>query len=149
MSIAVAAEERLSIARKLACWWRVWRRRRKGMAEIGSLGRDELARMAQDVGVEGAELRVLAGKWPSAADLLGRRTQVVGLDLSRDVDPPVMRDMQRVCSLCASKRRCRHDLARAPSDPVWRRYCPNAGTIDAVMEERPMRLSGRRTRAAV
>jgi hypothetical protein len=105
------------------------------MAEIASLGREDLARMARDVGVECTDLPVLAGKWPSSADLLSRRTQELGIDLTKvsDVEPQVARDLQRVCSLCASKRRCRRDLDRYPADPVWRQYCPNTGTIEALM----------------
>lgn len=91
--------------------------------------------MARDVGVECADLPVLAGKWPSSADLLSRRLQELGLDPTRvsDVEPKGARDLQRVCSLCTSKRRCRGDLDRYPADPVWRQYCSNSGTIEALM----------------
>src|SRR6516165_10680203 len=34
-------------------------------------------------------------------------------------DPQVMRDLQRVCTVCGSKRRCEHDFAKNPSDPAW------------------------------
>jgi hypothetical protein len=47
----------------------------------------------------------------------------------------VMRDLQRTCALCLSKRRCTHDLARHPADPVWEEYCPNAMTFSALRAE--------------
>jgi hypothetical protein len=56
-------------------------------------------------------------------------------DIAR-VEPPVIRDLQRVCTLCESKRRCMRDLAKRPSDPVWQDYCPNAMTLRALLAER-------------
>ena len=46
-----------------------------------------------------------------------------------------MRDMQRLCSSCVSKKRCQLDLMLVPDDPHWRQYCPNAGTLDAMRSE--------------
>jgi hypothetical protein len=51
-------------------------------------------------------------------------------------DPQVMRDLQRVCTVCGSKRRCEHDLVNNPSDLVWQKYCPNATTLLALAAER-------------
>jgi hypothetical protein len=39
-----------------------------------------------------------------------------------------MRDLQRVCTLCASKRRCASDKEKQ-SDVDWQSYCPNAITL--------------------
>src|SRR6516165_2797871 len=50
-------------------------------------------------------------------------------------DPQVMRDLQRVCTVCGSKRRCAHELAKNPSDPAWQKYCPNATTLWALAAE--------------
>jgi hypothetical protein len=47
-------------------------------------------------------------------------------------DPLIMRDLERVCTLCGSKRRCERDLAAHPDDEVWRTYCPNAPTLEAL-----------------
>jgi hypothetical protein len=47
-----------------------------------------------------------------------------------------MRDLQRVCTVCGSKRRCAHELAKNPSDPAWQKYCPNATTLAALVAER-------------
>jgi hypothetical protein len=47
-----------------------------------------------------------------------------------------LRDLQRACSLCASKRRCKRDLARKSTDPGWQQYCPNASTLHALIAER-------------
>jgi hypothetical protein len=51
--------------------------------------------------------------------------------ISRD-EPLIMRDLERVCTTCGSKRRCVRDLVRYPDDQAWRAYCPNAMTLDAL-----------------
>jgi len=43
----------------------------------------------------------------------------------------VMRDMERVCSICAQKRRCERDLAAGQNEAV-KSYCRNASTIEAL-----------------
>jgi hypothetical protein len=138
MSVTVRANERPNVVGRLVGWWQGWRARRRAMAELACCAREDVERMAHDVGVDRADLRTLAGKWPNSADLLSRRMDKLGVEPVKavQIEPQVVRDLQRVCSLCASKRRCRHDLARRPSDPVWREYCPNVGTLDAVTAER-------------
>jgi hypothetical protein len=105
----------------------------KAMAELDRCGPVETANMARDLGMSGRELRTLAGKWPDSGDLLSQRMH--GLGLAR-VEPEVMRDLQRVCTLCAGKSKCRHDLATNPLDPAWKRYCPNEPTFAALIRER-------------
>ena len=123
---------------RIGRWWAGWRRHWAARSELAQCGPAELERLARDAGVSKDELRVLAGKWPDSASQLTRRVAALGLDaaeISRS-EPRTMRDLQRVCSLCASKRRCEHDLARDPSDPAWREYCANEGTLDALEANR-------------
>jgi hypothetical protein len=104
------------------------------MADFNACGPAEVARIARDVGVSRADLSILAGKWPDAADLLYWRMNEIKLDrmeITR-ADPQVMRDLQRVCTVCGSKRRCEHELTKNPSDPAWEKYCPNATTLSAL-----------------
>jgi hypothetical protein len=50
------------------------------MADLDRCGPAEVERIARDVGVSGADLSVLAGKWPDAADLLYWRMNEIKLD---------------------------------------------------------------------
>ena len=111
------------------------------MADLDSWGPAEMERIARDVGVSGADLSILAGKWPDAADLLYWRMNEINLDRMEiaHADAQVMRDLQRVCTVCGSKRRCEHDLANNPSDPAWQKYCPNATTLLALAAERAVK----------
>jgi hypothetical protein len=120
---------------RLARWWREYAGRRSTVAALADCGPAEAARIAQDIRVSGAaELRVLASKWPDSADLLSRRMRQIKLDAAKivRVGPQVVRDLERVCTLCASKRRCTRDLAREQSDSSWQAYCPNTMTLRAL-----------------
>lgn len=122
---------------RVGAWWKAWRERRATLAAFDLWSPSELARLAGDAGVPSGELRVQAGKWPDAADLLRPRLATVGLDLAtieREA-PAVLRDLQRVCADCAHKGACKHDLASSSDAPGWRKYCLNAGTLDAMRRE--------------
>jgi hypothetical protein len=114
-------------------WWRDWIS--KGPAlELKCCGEDEVERLAKDVGLSASELRRLANLGPDSADLLLRR--MAALDLDRNevsrTEPRTFQDLQRVCTMCNSHRRCRRDLARDSADPAWQDYCPNATTLMAL-----------------
>ena len=136
MSRSAQPSERPGFRRLLAHWWRIWNGRRRTMVDLDGCGPAEMERIARDVGVSGADLSILAGKWPDAADLLYWRMNEIKLDRKEitQADPQVMRDLQRVCTV--SKRRCEHELAKNPSDPAWQKYCPNATTLLALAAER-------------
>ena len=135
---SVQISEEPGFVRRLAHWWRSWNGRRRAMADFDSCGPAEMERIARDVGVNGADLSTLAGKWPDAADLLYWRMNEIKLDPMEitHADAQVMRDLQRVCTVCGSKRRCKHELANNPSDPAWQKYCSNATTLLALAAER-------------
>jgi hypothetical protein len=138
MSGSVQIGEQPGFVRRLAHWWRSWNGRRRAMADLDSWGPAEMERIVRDVGVSGADLSILASKWPDAADLLYWRMNEANLDRKEitHADPQVMRDLQRVCTVCGSKRRCEHQPAKDPSNPVWQKYCPNATTLLTLVAER-------------
>lgn len=120
-----------SVIAPLAAWWRRQRSIHQNQENLDAFSPEEVARIAQDVGLAPSELRSLAAYCSDAADLLDRRLGVAGLDpkaLAHTV-PNELRDMERLCTLCRSKGRCARDLAADPDDPVWRQYCPNEATI--------------------
>jgi uncharacterized protein YjiS (DUF1127 family) len=130
--------ERPGFVRRFAHWWRNWNGRRRAMLDLDACGSAEVERIARDVGVSRTDLSILAGKWPDAADLLYARMNKINLDRKEitQAEPQVLRDLQRVCTVCGSKRYCEHELAKNPSDPVWQKYCPNATTLSALAAER-------------
>jgi hypothetical protein len=133
----IQTNEMMSLRSKLADWWRNWRNRCEAVSDFDCCGADEVERVARDVGVSSAELRTMAGKWPGAADLLRQRMAHLDLDSSEvtQTQPFIMRDLQRSCTLCQSKRQCMRDLGRDPDNPAWQDYCPNAMTLKALLSQ--------------
>ncbi len=101
---------------------------------VSCCGEEEIERIARDVRMTPAELRVLAKQGPGAADLLLERMAALDLDPAEvaQIGPETFRDLQRVCSLCESKRRCVRDLAHDAAAAQWQDYCPNAQTLMAL-----------------
>jgi hypothetical protein len=112
-----------------------WLRKRRSVGEdrrnFGEWSDFEIARIAQDVGLSSQDLHEMMQLSPDAAKLLLRRMSVLQLDADElaKSEMNMMRDLQRVCSTCGSKRQCRIDLADDPENQVWRRYCPNEDTL--------------------
>jgi hypothetical protein len=125
-------DERPGLFSRFGRWFRDWSRRRTRLAELASCGPAEVEHMARDLGMSRGELSVRR-QVPDSADLLSRRLEQVNL---AGVEPQVLRDLERVCTLCGSKRKCEYDLAIHPSNRAWTEYCPNAPTISALMAER-------------
>lgn len=108
--------------------------RRGSASELKCFGEEEVKLIAKDVGVAPSELRSLVNFGPEAADPLLRRMAALGLDrneISR-TEPRTFKDLQRVCTMCESRRRCARDLARDSADQTWNDYCPNAVTLIAL-----------------
>jgi hypothetical protein len=126
-----ARTEHNSLFARVAAWWGGLRRRRIDLRQLENSG--EIESIAADAGLSTSELRRLVGGGSDAAELK-RRMAALGIDPERFFrnEPAVARDLQRACSLCTSKRRCRHDLTARPGDPRWQEYCPNSHTLNAL-----------------
>jgi uncharacterized protein YjiS (DUF1127 family) len=147
MSQSMQIRDAPSLVGRLAQRWRNWTKRRRTMADLACCGPSEVERMAHDIGVSRRDICTLAGKWPGSADPLLQRVKQVGLDAA-DIargEPQVLRDLERVCTLCASKRKCQHDLAADRADPAWRDYCPDVMTLAALASERAIRADKQAT----
>jgi hypothetical protein len=134
MSALSGGQERRSPIEAVSRWWQDWIGTASASSELRCCGEDEVERMAKDMNVSSAELRRLASRGPRSADLLPRR--MAALDLDRNevarIEPRTFQDLQKVCTLCESRRRCTRDLGRDAADPVWQDYCPNAATLMAL-----------------
>jgi hypothetical protein len=119
--------------------FRDWTRNRRldRQSRLDGCDSYEIARIAREVGLSPKELRNLSKLGPDAAKPLLDRMSALHLnpDALAKSDPGTMRDLQRLCSSCASKKRCQRDLIHDRDNAVWRQYCPNAGTLDALQSE--------------
>jgi len=68
------------------------------------------------------------------APLLRLRLQQLGIDPGyvKYARTASYRDLERECTRCTSMRQCARDLARGDVKKGMQRYCPNAGSIDAL-----------------
>ena len=123
-----------AVTEAIADWWRKRALARDSLAELDTCGREEVERIAHELRMSAAELRGLASRGPESADLLLQRMAALHLD-PKDFDRAnggILQDLQRLCTLCDSHRRCAWYLARDSRDAVWEQYCPNAGTLGAL-----------------
>lgn len=114
-------------------WLRDWSTS-NAEAELRCCSEEAVERIARDVGVSTSELHQLASEGPGASDLLLRRMAALDLDKTElaKFEPETLHDLQRVCSVCQSKRKCTNDLNHDQNDPAWKDYCPNVATLMAL-----------------
>lgn len=124
----------------IADWINRYRTSVEAGRDLDHCDRDEVMRMASDLGITPAELHDLSHKGPHSADLLKR--MLLALDVNpqavASADPLVMRDLQRLCVTCDHKTRCAHELAQGGAAAHFHEFCPNAHTIDAVLGAKRM-----------
>ena len=111
-----------------------WLRHRQDLSEIRQMDTTQFDKIASDLRVSPSELDELVRQGPHAADELPKLLKVLGIDeadLAR-TEPMVLRDMERVCAMCANKRQCDRDLADGTSAEHYEGYCLNAPTIDSL-----------------
>ena len=135
-----------SILGSMAELVRTYARRRKYRNELMNCSADDVARIAADLNINQSELAAVAERGPGAADLLQKLLVALGID-PKDIDhrdPAVMRDLQRSCVMCDEKRRCKFDLANGVAADNFRDYCPNAHTLDALLQAKQERRRERR-----
>lgn len=115
------------IARRLRAWWN----RKQEAQQVLALDPFERKRMAQDLGVGSTDLAQLVASPPSGATLLPFMMARFGVDAACLAPSArgVLRDMQRVCATCPSKRRCTHALLANASATDCRSFCLNAETL--------------------
>ena len=125
-----------SVFGAIADWVRKYRSHAGNGDAFGQCGPDEVKQIAKDLGMSPAELRAIARKEPGAADLLQKMLFALGIapETLMKRDPAVMRDLQRLCMSCSHKSRCQHELAVGEAAERFHEFCPNAFTLDALLE---------------
>jgi uncharacterized protein YjiS (DUF1127 family) len=113
-----------------------WLKHRRELSDIRRMDTTEFDRIADDLRISRGDLDTLVQRGPHAADELPKLLKALGIDeadLAR-TEPLVLRDMERVCAMCASKRQCDRDLAAGTSVEHYEGYCQNAPTIHGLGE---------------
>jgi hypothetical protein len=126
--------------------WEKWKVRRALANELSSLDMIQREELARDVCVseEAFERLYVAGP---RTDQLEQLMCVLALDAATtEIENPgaVTRDMSLVCSGCLMINRCRRELEAGLAKQNYNEYCPNALTLNAVLETQTLsRLTAR------
>jgi transcriptional regulator with XRE-family HTH domain len=111
-----------------------WLKHRRELREMQEMDAANFSQIAGELRMSTTDLEDLVRRGPHAADELPKMLAALGIkldDLAR-TEPHVLRDMERVCSLCSHKRQCDHDLAAGTAAKHYEEYCGNADTIDGL-----------------
>lgn len=111
-----------------------WLKHRREMREMHEMDAANFNQIAGELRMSPADLEELVRQGPHAADELPKMLMALGIDqeaLAR-TEPHVLRDMERVCSMCNHKRQCDRDLAAGTAAKHYEEYCGNADTIDGL-----------------
>jgi hypothetical protein len=110
-------------------------RRRALLHELDALGY-EASVIARDLGITRSQLRALAVQEPGFPGELKQMLGALKLDPElRKIDVTLSRDMQSLCAICASKRRCHRELRAGTAAENYGEFCPNAGNLDELRAE--------------
>jgi hypothetical protein len=117
--------------------WERWKSSRALARELSSLDMGQREELARDVCVSQDTLERLV-----SAGGRGNELERLMCALSLDVENialsgfgAVTRDMGPVCSECLMTSRCRREPETGSASTNYNEYCPNALTLDALLEE--------------
>jgi len=111
-----------------------WLKHRRELNELRQLDRFDFVRIANDLRIAPDDLEDLVRHGRHAADELPKMLEQLGISEERlgQVQPLLLRDMERVCSLCQHKARCDRDLADGTAAENYHGYCGNAATMESL-----------------
>ena len=113
-----------------------WLKQRRELNELMEFAADpgELGRVARELNVTPADLEMLVRQGSHGANELPYTLTALGIDEAAlwRAEPALLRDMERVCSLCTHKRRCHQELAAGTAATNYVEYCENSDTIDVL-----------------
>jgi transcriptional regulator with XRE-family HTH domain len=110
-----------------------WLKHRRELSEVRQLDRTQFDQIASDLRISSGDLDQLVQRGPHSADQLPQMLKSLGISEAglKRAQPFILRDMQRVCSLCHDKAHCDRELAAGTAAEHYSGYCPNASNIDA------------------
>lgn len=111
-----------------------WLKHRREINEMRQLDRADFDRIASDLRIAPDDLEELVRHGLHAADELPKMLEQLGINaegLGR-AQPLLLRDMERVCSLCNHKGQCDRDLAEGTAAENYHGYCANAAALESL-----------------
>ncbi|MBK3661813.1 hypothetical protein JJE66_11195 [Bradyrhizobium diazoefficiens] len=111
-----------------------WLKHRRELSELRQLDRSDFDRIANDLRIAPDDLEELVRHGKHSADELPKMLEQLGISTERlgQAQPLLLRDMERVCSLCSHKAQCDRDLAHGTAVENYHGYCGNASTLESL-----------------
>ena len=111
-----------------------WLKHRRELKEMREMDAANFGHIASELRMSSADLAALVRRGSHAADELPKMLKALGIDQEALVrtEPLVLRDMERVCSLCNHKHQCDCELAAGTAGAHYGAFCNNASTIDGL-----------------
>lgn len=111
-----------------------WLKHRRELNELRQLDHDNFARIAADLRIAPDDLEELVRHGHHAADELPKMLEQLGISAEQlgRTQPLLLRDMERVCSMCGHKGQCDRDLASGTAAENYHGYCGNASTLESL-----------------
>lgn len=124
----------ISANRGIVAFIKDWLARESLRGSMAELDGHERERILVDCGLSQSEFDRFMETPFVSEDLLSPMMRSAGLHPSElaSSEPALMRDLERVCTLCISRKRCRRDLADGRAATTYREFCPNAPTFDDI-----------------
>lgn len=114
-----------------AGWLRTRLRRHRLARQLIYLGRRDYERAMADLGLGPGDLDTVLRSDPDSKTLLVRMMAHVGVDLGwLKAHPRALRELERTCSLCGERRRCRNWMKTRQPAGAYHAFCPNAPGFD-------------------
>jgi hypothetical protein len=133
MTVSPNESPKLPRRRGLAGWVRAVACRFVNHSELQGLRRTEFAQIARDLNLSPLELYAISAGGSQSAGLLNKRMAEFGLspEFVKKQHPEVSRDLERVCGVCSSQKRCANEFGQRGSNLSRSNYCPNTQTLQA------------------
>jgi uncharacterized protein len=111
-------------------------RSRTANASLSEYGLDDV-HTANEVGVSPSQLHELP-KGSSDANFLKSMLVALQVDAKAitDMNPLIMRQLRWLCITCDNKKRCEHEFAKGTATEHFREFCPNAVSIDELVDQK-------------
>jgi uncharacterized protein YjiS (DUF1127 family) len=111
-----------------------WLKHRRELSELRQLDRSDFDRIANDLRIAPDDREELVRHGRHAADELPKMLEQLGISTERlgQAQPLLLRDMERVCSLCHHKAKCDRELADGTAAENYHGYCGNASTLESL-----------------
>lgn len=128
-----------SVTDRMVAFIKDWLERNELRRSISRLDARDREKIIGESGLSNSDLAYVMRTPFLSDDLLSPMMRRFGLDPEelKSSQLGVVRDLERICTMCPNRRRCRQGVALGDEVETCRQYCPNSATLDAIATGTP------------